>query len=293
MNNITLKSPAKINLSLDITEKNSQGYHILNMIVQTIDIYDYITFSKNNSKQINIYSRGLDIPLSEDNIIYKAVTEFFQKSNIHFSGININISKNIPIQAGLGGGSSNAASALFALNRLFGFPLSLDKLKEIGLTLGADVPLFFFGGTCLCQGIGEIITKLPDLPLVYFVIIKPDFGFSTSEIYKSYDNIEVSKHPDTHKIISAISKSDIKQMAENIYNVLEEAVTNKEIFNIKSALINYGAIASNMTGSGSCVFGIFDDKNLAQKSINKLKNIYPNIFLSTPVNFDIMKGSVV
>lgn len=293
MNNITLKSPAKINLSLDITEKNSQGYHILNMIVQTIDIYDYITFSKNNSKQINIFSQGLDIPLSEDNIMYKAVTKFFQISNIPFSGININITKNIPVQAGLGGGSSNAASALFALNRLFDSPLSLTKLKEIGLTLGTDVPLFFFGGTCLCQGVGEIITKLPALPLVYFVIIKPNFGFSTSEIYKLYDNIKVSKHIHTNKIISAISRSDIKQITDNIYNVLEEAVTNKEIFNIKSALISQGALASNMTGSGSCVFGIFDDKNLAQKSINKLKNIYPNIFLSTPINFDIEKGSVV
>ncbi|MBP0979423.1 MAG: 4-(cytidine 5'-diphospho)-2-C-methyl-D-erythritol kinase [Oscillospiraceae bacterium] len=287
---ILLKSPAKLNLSLDILDvvtKNKSQYHLLKMITQIIDLVDYIEIFKSGSKKINIYNTGISIPLDrpEDNIIYKAALKFFDETKILFTGVDIKISKNIPVQAGLGGGSSNAATTLIGLNKLFEAGLSKQKLQEIGSTLGADVPLFFESPTCLCEGIGEIITPLPDINNIYFVIIKPEFGFSTAQVYKSFDKIiNIKKRPDINKIIKAISNSNIFEAKESLYNVLEEAIDNQEIFKIKKLFEENGAVISSMTGSGSAVFGIFRDKRTAQIAFNNLKNLYSNIFLSKPFN---------
>ena len=281
-----MKSPAKINISLDITGKTLNGYHLLNMITQTIDIFDYITFSKNGSQKINIYNTGLSTPSLKDNIIYKTIIKFFKITNISPFGVDITIKKNIPLQAGLGGGSSNAAMALVALNHLSDINLNINQLQDIGKEIGTDVPLFLLGGTCLCKGIGDIVTKLPDIKNVYFVVVKPSIGFSTPQIYKFFDEIKIKRHPNIDKIIEAIKNNDINLMCDNIYNVLEEAIPNKEILEIKKSLIKYGALASNMTGSGSAIFGIFKDQLLAKEAIKSIKKLYSikQIFLCNPIS---------
>ena len=283
MKNIYLKSPAKINLSLDITGTQPDGYHNLNMIVQTINLFDYINISKNNSKKINLSHSGLFMPDDSSNIMYKAVKKFFEAVNVPFRGVDIYVKKYIPSKAGLGGGSSNAAYTLMGLNTLFNTNLSKSQLQNIGSTLGADVPLFFHTGTLQCQGKGEIITPLAGLPRMYFVIAKPFFGFSTAATYKKFDSIKIKKRPNNNQIIDGINNADIKQITDNMYNVLEEVVNNKVITQIKSSLISHGALTANMTGSGSAVFGVFKDKYTALCSFYKLKNFYPYVFLAKPI----------
>lgn len=287
MKTILLKSPAKINLSLDIIKKTNNQYHLLKMITQLINLFDYIEISESKSQKINIYNTGVKIPVRrpEDNIIYKAASSFFDKTKILSTGIDIKVSKNIPIQAGLGGGSSNAATTLIGLNKLFKTKLSKKELQEIGKSLGADVALFFENSTCLCEGKGDIITPLPELTNIYFIIIKPEFGFSTAQVYKSFDKIaKLKKRPNTDKIIEAIYNSNILEAYESLYNVLEEAISNQEIFEIKKLFLNNGAIMSSMTGSGSAVFGVFKNKKIAKEAFDNLKNknIYKNIFLCEP-----------
>ena len=283
MKNIYLKSPAKVNLSLDITGIQPDGYHNLNMIVQTIDLFDYINISKNYSKTINLSHSGLFMPDDSSNIMYKAVEKFFEEVNIPLCGVDIYVKKCIPSKAGLGGGSSNAAYTLMGLNILFNTKLSKSQLQNIGSTLGADVPLFFHTGALQCQGKGEVITPLNGLPKMYFVIVKPFFGFSTAATYKKFDSIEIQKRPNNDQIIDGINNSDIKQITDNMYNVLEEVVNNNVITRIKNSLISHGALTASMTGSGSAVLGVFQDKYTALCSFHRLKNFYPYVFLAKPI----------
>ncbi len=257
------------------------------MVVQTIDLFDDITISKSNSKQIGIYNNGISIPTNRKNIMYKAISKFFTYTNIPFYGININIHKKIPIKAGLGGGSSDAAATLIGLNELFNTNLTMQQLHTIGVTLGADVPLFFDGGTCLAEGIGEILTPLPNFPESFFVIVKPFVGFSTAVVYNNFDKITINRHSDIKKIIANIGAANIKEISNNMYNVLEKVVANQEIINIKELLIKHGALNSIMTGSGSAVFGIFTDKNKAKKSAGFFKGLYSHVFICKPITHGV------
>ena len=291
LHSIRLKTPAKINITLDINGVTSNGYHTLKMITQTISMFDYILIFKNDTGQIKIFSKGIKIPKNRENIMYKAVSEFFNYTNIPFDGITIKIEKNIPIEAGLGGGSSDAAATLIGLDKLFNTNLSTDQLQSIGLYLGADVPLFINNksGTTLIEGIGEIFNSLPNFPDVYFILIKPFFGFCTKEIYKKYDEIKVCAHPNTDKVIAGIVTSNISEIASNMYNILEEAANNETIYKIKDDLISAGALGASMTGSGSAVFGIFQTKVKAKKAYKFLKNLYKNISIVQPVDH----GSII
>lgn len=287
MDSVSLKAPAKVNIFLDINGITDNGYHLLNTVVQTINLYDDIVICKSNSKKINIYNKGIDIPINRKNIIYKAASEFFIYTNIPFSGIDIKVNKKIPTKAGLGGGSSNAAATLIGLNKLFNTNLSIHQLQAIGITLGADVPLFFDGGTYLAEGIGEILTPLPNFPEVCFVIVKPNIGFSTAIVYDKFDKTIIHQHYDTKKIIASIVTSNIKEISDNMYNVFEEVVTNQQIVNIKSLLIKHGALNAIMTGSGSAIFGIFDNKNNAKKSARFFKDLYDHVFICKPIQHGV------
>ncbi len=307
---IFLKSPAKLNLALDVSKlvENDQykkGYHSLRMVTQTIDLFDYITISKTDTDQINISFSGFAVPVGSENIIYKSVLKFFenfekvefksvfQKIKNPFTGFDIEIVKNIPVEAGLGGGSSNAAMTLLALGKLFlkDFSLrDLSKFRRIGLSLGADVPLFFQGGTCLCEGVGEIITPLKNLQDVCsdvcFLVVKPNVGFSTAEIYQKFDKIKLKKRPDIDGVVSELSKFsenetdshsctiDVEKVFSKMHNVLEQAVDEQQgqqVFQIKAKLSSLGAVASQMTGSGSAVFGVFLGETKAKKALQELK----------------------
>jgi 4-diphosphocytidyl-2-C-methyl-D-erythritol kinase len=277
---INLKSRAKINLSIDVLGKRNDGYHIVEMIMQTIDLYDYIEISERDDNKINIKSNNVNIPLNEDNIVYKAANLIKEKFNIN-RGLDIYIQKNIPVAAGMAGGSSNAAAILVGLNEMWNLNISEQDLMEIGLKLGADVPFCINGGAALAQGIGEQLTKIKCLNDTYILVCKPDIFVSTAEVYKNLDMNKVPKRPNNKLLINCLENQEIKLLAKNMVNVLESVTSNnyEEINKIKDIMIKYGALGSMMSGSGPTVFGLFDEYEKAVKTSEYLKRQYNQTYL--------------
>lgn len=271
---VALRTPAKVNLSLDILGKRNDGYHFLKTVMQSVSIYDEISVTKNNSGKITVKADNDSIPADQDNIAYKAAEEFFKYSGHELSGIDIFIEKGIPSQAGLGGGSSDAAAVLIALNELTEAGLSSDELCEIGENIGADVPFFVIGGTVLAEGIGEILTPLPDLPEdTVFLIAKPKKGVSTAEAYNKFDTVTPDKHPDHNDMVASIATGDIPNIAAACKNVLEQVADIDEISEIAKIMKDNNALCSIMSGSGSAVFGIFEKKRYASSASADLKQL--------------------
>lgn len=286
MNSIDLKSRAKINLSIDVLGKREDGYHIVEMIMQTIDLYDQIKIEEVEESSIKIKSDSVDIPLNEDNIVYKAANLLKERFNIS-KGIEISIQKNIPVAAGMAGGSSNAAAVLVGLNKLWNLGLSKNELKEIGLQLGADVPFCITGGCSLAEGIGEKLTDINGISEdVNILVCKPNIFVSTKEVYQSLDMKNVQKRPDNKKLIEALKNKDIKFVSENMVNVLEEvtSVKYKEINEIEEVMIKNKALGSMMSGSGPTVFGLFDNKEYAIKAKEELLLNYNQVYLVNSSN---------
>ncbi|MBP7175655.1 MAG: 4-(cytidine 5'-diphospho)-2-C-methyl-D-erythritol kinase [Thermoclostridium sp.] len=278
---LTMSAPAKINLSLDITGKLDNGYHSLEMILQTISLKDEISLEKQN-ESIAIECNHPFVPLDDRNICSRAARAFFLKTGIQ-GGVKIRIDKKIPIGAGLAGGSTNAAATLKGLNALYDVGLSGEDLIELGLQCGADVPFCLAGGTCLARGIGEKLTPLPALRGLHAVLIMPDFSVSTAWVYQNYRMDDPVRHPNTQAIVAAIRQGDIARVAREMKNVLESvtAVKYPEIEGIKRDLKNRGALGSMMSGSGPSVFGLFSDAEQAQRAFSILQNQYENIWLVT------------
>ncbi|MEN2258707.1 4-(cytidine 5'-diphospho)-2-C-methyl-D-erythritol kinase [Paraclostridium benzoelyticum] len=206
MNSIDLKSRAKVNLSIDVLGKREDGYHLVEMIMQTIDLYDKLKITEIEENSILIKSNSLDIPLNEDNIMYKAVNLLKNQFNIE-KGIEISIEKNIPVAAGMAGGSSNAAAVLVGLNKLWNLGLSENELKDIGLKLGADVPFCITGGSALAEGIGEELTNIKGLPEnLNILVCKPNIFVSTKEVYQSLNMDKVKRRPQNKELIDALQK---------------------------------------------------------------------------------------
>ncbi|CDF57232.1 4-(cytidine 5'-diphospho)-2-C-methyl-D-erythritol kinase [Thermobrachium celere] len=277
-----IECPAKINLSLDVVGKREDGYHLLQMIMQTIALYDRVKITKNN--EMVITCNKIDVPCDRSNIAYRAVEVMKEKFNIE-DNFKIEIEKNIPVAAGLAGGSTNAAAVIKGLNDMYSLNLSIDQMKEIGLKLGADVPFFFEGGTCLAEGIGEKLTKLNDVSC-HLVVAKPPINVSTKYVYQNLKLDEIAVHPDTKRIIQYINSNDIRSLAESMVNVLE-TVTVREypvIFEIKNIMMEFGALGSLMSGSGPSVFGIFEDKADALKCHNRLRDYIKEVFVVSTIN---------
>lgn len=247
------KAYAKINLSLDIVGVRDDGYHLIKTVMQSISLYDIISVEKVGT-DIAISCNIPYIPCDKRNIVYKCAEKFFEHTKDRF-GVRIDIQKNISSQAGLGGGSADGAAVLVLLNKLCKNPLSTEKLCEIGAKVGADIPFCIVGGCALCEGIGEVITPIDSKISLDLCIVKPDFGVSTVEAYKAFDNAEILSHPDTDKVIKSIENGDKKTLSSNLVNVLE---MDRRIDEIKDFLVESGAIASCMSGSGSAVFGILE-----------------------------------
>lgn len=260
-------APAKINLSLDILKKRKDGYHELKMIMQTVSLYDEISIEKNN--KICIDSNKKNIPLNNKNLAWKAAELFFENTKIK-GGCSIYLKKNIPDGAGLGGGSSDAATVLLALNNIYETNLSNEKLIKISTKIGADVPFFIIKGTCLAEGIGEKLTKIENNTNPYILIYKPDFSISTKW---AYENVNLNNKPkyNIENIVKNLMKSDYK--FEGIFNYLEYVSISKypEIETIKNKMKSLGATSSLMSGSGSSVFGIFDDEIKAKKALESFE----------------------
>lgn len=286
MNSIDLKSRAKINLSIDVLGKRADGYHIVEMIMQTIDLYDNLRITKIEGDFIKIKSDSGDIPLNQDNIVYKAADILKKRFNIK-DGVEIYIQKNIPVAAGMAGGSSNAAAVLVGLNKVWNLGLSENELKEIGLQLGADVPFCIKGGSALAQGIGEELIKINGLSEdINILVCKPDIFVSTKEVYQSLDMNKVQKRPENEKLIESLKNNDIKYLSENMVNVLEEVTTSKykEIKQIESTMMKNKALGSMMSGSGPTVFGLFDNKEYAIKAKEELLIDYKQVYLVNSSN---------
>ena len=283
MNSISLKSRAKINLSIDVIGKREDGYHIVEMIMQTIDLYDDIKLKELEEDNITIKSECSYIPLNEDNIVYKAAKLIKEKMDIK-KGIEIFIKKNIPVAAGMAGGSSNAAAVLVGLNELWKLGLSKDELRDLGLKLGADVPFCIEGGTALAEGIGEKLTYIKGINKdINILVCKPDIFVSTKEVYQSLDIKNIEKRPDNKLLIEKLKNDDIVSVSNNMVNVLEEVTSKKysDIKVIEDIIAKNGAMGTMMSGSGPTVFGFFDNEEKAKRARVELLENYSQVYVVT------------
>ena len=284
---VTLKefAFAKINLTLDVLGKREDGYHDLKSVMQTVSIRDDIEIDLGTEKPWKLICDKDDIPTNERNLAWKAAKLFFETTKKDPNGIEIRITKRIPSQAGMGGGSADAAAVLRALNTHYNAPFSILALAELGGQIGSDVPFCVLGGTAMVEGRGERLRKLPDMPDCCFVVCKPDFSSSTPELYRKIDEVSIPKRPDHQAMESALLAGDLGKIAENIYNVFDPVVTQDhlELNYIKSIFNSYGSVAQQMTGSGSAVFAIVPDFEFAAVVCNMLKDNYPNVYIAKPI----------
>ena len=268
---ITLKAHAKINLTLDVTGFTENGYHSLSMIMQSVSLADVITIDS-ISEGILFSSGSTRIPVNENNLVFKAARLFLDTVSLP-ENVHIDLKKRIPVSAGLAGGSADAAAVLVGLNEFFGCGLSLDELKALGLQLGADVPFCLTGGTALCEGVGEIITKLPDLPDCYILIAKPLRGMSTPKAFALYDEYDGAlPEVDNPAAIKALESGDLDLVCRHMANKLQP-VTESCVGTVKhltEKLLANGAKAACMSGSGTSVFGVFDSRIIAEKCKKRL-----------------------
>lgn len=281
---IKVNAYAKINLMLDIIYKRTDGYHDLFMIMQSIGIYDTVTVSETKSKKITITCNIDDIPLDEHNIAYKAAAEFFSSTKIKNKGINIDIVKRIPYAAGMAGGSADGAGVLVALNELTGAGLTDDELCDIGVKIGADVPFCIKGGTLLAQGIGDVLNKVKPLRKCYIVIAKPDCSVNTAYAYKQFDEFGKEHTPDKLGMLYAMQSRDLNEICSKMENVFEQFIAVDNKVEIKEVMRNHSALGVCMSGSGPTVFGIFDDKEKAERCALELKTLAKDIAVTTPVS---------
>lgn len=297
MKALTLKNPAKINLALDVTGKLPNGYHTIESVFQTVGLYDEITVALTEGDIAvscdvpEAFGKSDEIPCDERNIAYKAAKLFFETTGLE-GGCNIRIVKGIPSQAGMGGGSSDAAAVLFGLNMLTEARLSAGALAEMGARLGADVPFFFTGGTAYVSGIGEKIAPIADYSGKILVIAKGTQGVSTAEAYRNIDNLINPVHPETHRLVRAIENGEADAY-KYFGNLFEMAVDLPEVCDIKKIMTDCGALKALMTGSGSAVFGLFDNMSVAESctAILSENGYFAQICLTTESSFIIGEGA--
>ena len=276
---------AKVNLTLDVLGKRDDGYHELQSVMQGISLRDDIEIDIGTGKPWKLLCSMEGIPCDERNLAWKAAKLYCDTMKKDPDGLEIRILKRIPNEAGLGGGSADAAAVLRALNRHYGEPLSILALAELGAQVGSDVPFCVLCGTAMCEGRGEKLRKLPDMPDCVFVIVKPDFSVSTPALYKKIDEVAIPRHPNNRAMESALYAGDLKQVCDNIFNVFDPVVTQEhpELNYIKSLFYNYGAIGYQMTGSGSACFAVVSEFEIAAVLCSMLKETYPNVYIAKPV----------
>ena len=278
------RSYAKINLTLDVLGKRDDGYHEVRMIMQSLGLFDLVIVDKAYG-EITVSTNLKYLPTGEKNIAWKAAKVFFNETGIK-GGAHILIHKNIPVAAGLAGGSGNAAAVLCALDKLYNTHLSDAELCRIGTMLGADVPYCILGGTQLAEGIGEKLTELAPMPKLTVLLVKPPISVSTAEIYSEIDSCTDMIHPDTEGMIEAITSANVNGIADRLSNVMEQvtAKTHPVIRGIKEKLMLNGAIGAVMSGSGPTVFGIFDDEAAAKRSADSFFMFYKEVYLTKTYN---------
>ena len=283
MEKLIKKAYGKINLGLDVLRRRSDGYHEVKMIMQMVDIYDTLTFEKREDNQIVLSANREDIPCDESNLIYKAAKLLFDYKQVSY-GVNIHLEKRIPVAAGMAGGSTDAAAAFTGLNELFELGVSQQELMELAVKVGADVPYCILGGCALSEGIGEVLTPLPNPPYCEMVIAKPDINVSTKYVYENLNLPELKKHPDIDGMKAAIEAGSLDGVIERLENVLESVTVKKYgiIQDIKDEMISLGAANAIMSGSGPTVFGFFDSREEAEAAKEKIleKELAKEVFVA-------------
>ncbi len=279
-----INAPAKINISLDVLRRRDDGYHDVKMIMQSVSLFDTIEVTLNNSSAITLSSDKDTIPTDERNIAYKAAKLFLTESGIE-TGIDIHIEKNIPVAAGLAGGSTDAAAVLIALNNMFENRYTEDALMKMGTQLGADVPFCIMQGTALSEGIGEKLTKLPVPNIKNILLVKPPIDVSTKWVYENLD-LKNANHPDIDASVILIKNGKISELPRVMGNILESVTIKKYpvIAEIKREMLDHGATVSMMSGSGPSVFGFFENEINAKKTLDFFKTKYNEVFLINSYN---------
>ena len=283
MSKLEIKAYAKINLGLDVVRRLENGYHEVKMVMQTVGIYDVLTFEK-AAEGIVITTDSGEVPTDENNLIYKAARLMKERYAVA-EGVHIHLQKNIPIAAGMAGGSTDAAATLKGMNELFELGVGLQELMEIGIKIGADVPYCVMGGTALAEGIGEKLTALKTAPDCFVLVAKPDINVSTKFVYEHLDAEGVAKHPDIDGMVEAIEQGSLQGILDRMENVLESVTipVHPIIDTIKSRMKELGAANSLMSGSGPTVFGLFKDKEQAENAYEQIKKeqLAKQIFVTT------------
>ena len=274
MTEIREKAYAKLNISLDVMARRPDGYHDMLMVMQTVSLWDEVRISLNDQGRFGASSNLHFIPGDERNLAVKAAMRYLSAAGEQGVGAHIDMQKRIPVGAGMAGGSADAAAVLRALERHFDGRLGREKLMELAAEVGSDVPFCVMGGTALAEGRGEILSPLPPMPDCFFVICKPEFSISTPELFKKLDSSNSRRHPDTAGIVQALEKGDLRQLCRRMYNVFEDVDDRRMriVSQIKGELLDNGALSAMMTGTGSAVFGVFDNEDsavLASKTLRK------------------------
>ncbi len=273
---ISRLAPAKINLYLEVTARRPDGYHDIESVMQTVDLFDKLTITSRDTDGMNVLIECTNpcVPCDERNLCYRAAKLFFEAANISKYDISLSIEKKIPMAAGLGGGSSDAAAMLMLLNELYGFPFDEPALRKIGSKIGADVPFCIMQGISITRGIGDVFSQCERLPECFFVIACGGEGISTPWAYKRLDEMYdfTSREVSADKFISALSGGDLLKIASEMTNIFESAVLpeHEAACRIRDMLLDAGAKSAMMSGSGPSVFGIFDTELAAKDAAGKI-----------------------
>lgn len=280
MPDMRLEAHAKINLSLDIVGKREDGYHLLEMVMQEIELHDVVEVEKAD-KGITLSCSKEYIPCNSKNTAYKAAEMMIERFGID-GGVRISIEKNIPVAAGLAGGSTDAAAVIRGMNEVYGLGLSMKEMMDLGLKVGADVPYCLVGGTALCSGIGEVVKPLKPFSGVDILLVKPAFGVSTKDAYMGFELDKVKRHVSTRRLISAMDMRNLDAVAYNMRNLLENVTLRKHpiLKTIKESLSEHGAIGTLMSGSGPTVYGIFSNAEDARKAEGFFRDKYREVILT-------------
>lgn len=276
------RSYAKINLTLGVNEKREDGYHLIETVMQTVNLSDIVIADVTEDRNIHITTNKKFLPTNEKNIAYKASKLFLDELGVK-KGVKILIHKNIPVAAGLAGGSGNAAAVLCALNMLFSMPFDDEKLFKMGAQLGADIPFCMMKKTQLATGIGDILTPVKGMEKTYVLLVTPPVPISTPWVYSEYDNLINPPKPDTEGMVKALEKGNLSEICGKLSNSLECVTIAKHpvIGGIKEKMIKNGAVGALMSGSGATVFGFFDDYKKAKASMDSFSFMYKDVYLTT------------
>ena len=276
MKTVHEKAYAKLNISLEVGKRREDGFHEMTMVMQSISLADAVTVTLNDTGRVRARTSLPFIPGDERNLAVKAALCYLEAIGRQGQGALIEIQKAVPVGAGMGGGSSDAAAVLRAMNALFDHALSTAELEQLSCSVGSDVAFCVAGGTALATGRGEKLEALPTLPDCVFVVCKPEFSISTPELFRKLDQMPLRRHPDTAGLTAAIREGQLGQVCRRMYNVFEDVDDRRmrTVADIKSRLLDAGALGAVMTGTGSAVFGVFAPGQAMESVCSSLRREY-------------------